>query len=940
MNSGKHRGGRFRKHRLLAAGISVGTLLAGAWASQAQVVLDGKFGTSGALTGPNYSITAAMGATHGNNLFQSFSKFNLSAGDVANFTGPANIRNILCRVTGNGASSIDGTIQSGIAGANFFLINPNGIAFGPNAVLNVSGSVAASTANYLKLSDGAKFVASLGADDSGLSTAPVSAFGFMGGNVGTLSVQQSTLAVQNGQTLSLVGGNLTVDGGIVQAPQGQINAVSVRSVGEVPVDPATMSVAQFNTAFPQQGQIQIQNLAQVDASGDGGGRIVIRGGQITVDNSLVQANTTGVTDGKGIDISALGDLNVVDGGQINCLSTAGLGAGGNITINSQSLNVNGDGVLGPDFFSPATQISTATGDMFNGGGAGKGGDIVIHTGSFTLVDSAQILSATYDFGDAGKIDITASSILIDPMLSPIAQISANSQVFTGTGGNAGGISINTGTLEMKNSALIVATTFDSGQAGRVGINAQSIDLNNSVISVGTFGSGNGGEIQINADSIHITSPIGLPTGIQAVTGSQTDPAPGGNIFINAGTLTLDNFGSIYTTTYGLGTGGNINLQVNQLNMQSSSSILASENADAGGTGNAGKISINSSLNITLNSDSSISTSTTFGSGRNIVINTSLLDLMNGATILAETHGSGSAGLVDVNAQSVNLLSGSSITASTSGAGNGGDIQIGAGILNIDGGSALLVVTTSPDFPAPGGNIRVNAGEINLSQRGSILSGSLGIGPAGNISLNSSGDITLTGGSSVSAAAPGSSGGNISLVAGSAIQLAYSQITAQAGLDGGNITLNAPSLISLLHSTVSGAADTTGSGFGNGGNLAIDPSFLILNDGSLISKSSFGNGGNISIFSDYFFQSASTIDASAPFGLPGTVSVSAPQVDLSGSLIDLPNNLLDAESLLRPDCAVRLAGDVSTFTMLGRGGLPLEPGGFVPSGSAPTIHETK
>jgi large exoprotein involved in heme utilization and adhesion len=140
--------------------------------------------------------------------------------------------------------------------------------------------------------------------------------------------------------------------------------------------------------------------------------------------------------------------------------------------------------------------------------------------------------------------------------------------------------------------------------------------------------------------------------------------------------------------------------------------------------------------------------------------------------------------------------------------------------------------------------------------------------------------------------------------------------------------------------VSGAADTTGSGFGNGGNLAIDPSFLILNDSSLISKSSFGNGGNITILSDYFIQSEGTVDASAPFGLAGTVSVSAPQVDLSGSLIGLPNNLLDAESLLRPDCAVRLAGDVSTFTILGRGGLPLEPGGFVPSSTAPTAHESK
>jgi len=70
----------------------------------AQVVMDGKFGNIGALQGPNYNITAGMGLTHGNNLFQSFSQFNLVTGDTATFSGPVNIQNILCRVTGGTAS--------------------------------------------------------------------------------------------------------------------------------------------------------------------------------------------------------------------------------------------------------------------------------------------------------------------------------------------------------------------------------------------------------------------------------------------------------------------------------------------------------------------------------------------------------------------------------------------------------------------------------------------------------------------------------------------------------------------------------------------------------------------------------------------------------------------------------------------------------------------
>jgi hypothetical protein len=51
-------------------------------------------------------------------------------------------------------------------------------------------------------------------------------------------------------------------------------------------------------------------------------------------------------------------------------------------------------------------------------------------------------------------------------------------------------------------------------------------------------------------------------------------------------------------------------------------------------------------------------------------------------------------------------------------------------------------------------------------------------------------------------------------------------------------------------------------------------------------------------------------------------------------------MLDASALLRPDCGVRLQDDISSFTVMGRGGLPLEPGGFVPSGAVPPANEKK
>jgi len=772
-------------------------LAAGASHTAAQVVLDGKFSTAGALAGPNYAIAAGQGATHGNNLFHSFAQFDLKAGDVATFSGPANIQNILTRVTGGGPSSINGTIRSDIAGANFFLINPSGVMFGPNAAVNVSGSFAASTADYLKLADDVRFVAALDADDSGLSTAPVSAFGFLGENPGSIAGQQSPLRVSSGKAITLVGGDITLDGGTVQAPGGQLNLVSVQSAGEVPANPTTLTPAEFESAFPQQGLVNLQNRALLDANAAGGGRIVIRGGQLTVDNSTIQANTTGTGAGQGIDIAVVNDLELVKGGQINSLSTQGRGAGGNINLSAGSIRLDGGGLVSTDL-NPTTRISAVSGTPTATTGTAKGGDIVIRADRLELVNSAQITSSTFGAGNAGRIEITASSIWLDARITKIAEISVNT--WSG-GGNAGNIVLCTDTLDMLNGATILAITGGTGRAGLIDINAQDVNiLSGAIMTAGTFGAGNGGNIQIVCDAMRIDgqSPFadgpGFLTGIQAVTTWRNSPAPGGSIQITANTLDLENMGSIFTTSRGAG---------------------------------------------------------------------------------------------------------------------------------------------------PGGSIEVTAGELSLGRSSTIRAAGERTGRAGNISLHAGTDVVLTDQSAVSTSAPGSSGGDIFIQAGSEIRLADSEITAQAGLDGGSITLAAPELVYLLHSTLSGEADTTGSGFGNGGNLTIDPSsFLILNDGALISKSSFGNGGNITIQSDYFFQSASLIDASAPFGLPGTVSVSAPEVDLSGSLIGLPSNLLGAETQLRPDCGVRLTADLSSFIVLGRGGLPLDPGGFVPSGAAPIFDEKK
>ena len=172
--------------------------------SPAQITLDGSLGPRETLNGPHYTISDRMGQSRGSNLFHSFGYFNLSQGESATFTWPTTITNILARITGGQPLTIDGTIRSEIPRAHLYLLNPSGIMFGPNASLDVSGSFHASTADYLRLADGARFVARLG-ETSTLSVAPPVAFGFSGPPA-ALAISGSALEVPAGQRLSLGGG--------------------------------------------------------------------------------------------------------------------------------------------------------------------------------------------------------------------------------------------------------------------------------------------------------------------------------------------------------------------------------------------------------------------------------------------------------------------------------------------------------------------------------------------------------------------------------------------------------------------------------------------------------------------------------------------------------------------------------------------------------------
>ncbi|HLO49190.1 MAG TPA: filamentous hemagglutinin N-terminal domain-containing protein, partial [Kamptonema sp.] len=193
-------------------------------AAFAQEIVPAADGT-GTIVAPNgnrYDIKGGTVSRDGANLFHSFTRFGLDAGQVANFlTNPA-IHNILTRVVGGDASVINGLISVSGGNSNLYIMNPAGIIFGPNARLDVPGSFIATTANGIGFGD--RSFNATGVNDYAALIGTPNTFNF-GPQSGSI-VNAGELAVGAGQSLTLLGGTV-INTGQLSAPGGQITIAAV-----------------------------------------------------------------------------------------------------------------------------------------------------------------------------------------------------------------------------------------------------------------------------------------------------------------------------------------------------------------------------------------------------------------------------------------------------------------------------------------------------------------------------------------------------------------------------------------------------------------------------------------------------------------------------------------------------------------------------------------
>src|ERR671932_65293 len=194
-------------------------------AVRSQLVVPANDGTNTVVKSePNRTdISGGQLSGNGANLFHSFSQFNLSQGQIANFITNPNIQNILGRISGGDVSVINGLISVSGGNSNLFLMNPAGIVFGQNARLNVPGSFFATTATGIGFGD--RWFHWAGINDYKALVGNPNQFNFNNSQVGAI-VDAGNLAVGSGQSLTLLGGTV-INTGQLSAPSGQITVAAV-----------------------------------------------------------------------------------------------------------------------------------------------------------------------------------------------------------------------------------------------------------------------------------------------------------------------------------------------------------------------------------------------------------------------------------------------------------------------------------------------------------------------------------------------------------------------------------------------------------------------------------------------------------------------------------------------------------------------------------------
>lgn len=776
-------------------------------------------------------------------------QFNIGLGETVRFLQPSQQAAILNRVTGVDPSVIQGTLQ---ANGRVFLLNPNGILFGPNSVVDV-GSFTAST---LKMADEDFLNGTYKLTQDG--TLPLAAL-----------TNQGSIRVADGGFVVLVSPLLDNQGMIVaQSGHVQLGATtqatfSVDGRGQVlfavpdGFDPQFTGGGKGGTVLLQPGQMNqlltqvVSNPLLVEAGSFSAGAngqnlahgaegLLLNSGTIQADGGTIRLDSSGasVHSADGQLQAEGGDVRLLSAGSTVSLGSVQAGPNGFAEISGKQLWLDGPVRAGTILLDPFNiEIIDAAGGSLNGslptvsGGTGSG---QVSVGQMTNLGGTVLLDATNDVFYSGTGFNLGSTLLTvragndinfqtsgSPIQASALDLQAGRNV-TLTAQNNGGLIASNGVLRViggQNVNLQADGDLLLGSPTLTTISAtnQDLSLSSAMVFNGytTFLNG-GGNFQFSAGrDLTMSNPNltqNTPAAVSLIAGQdlRLQDNNNGQMSAGVGSLTVqagrDFIGRARNGTFSVTTqaGGALDL-------------VAGRDLSLSGTSQAQLLS-GGSLGVRGQTVTANSPTLVLKGASGAVVNAT-----SGSVSLTASSGnlevSSSAGRVAVNSTvNTGLQAGSdlivnSATATRVEAGN--DVTLGSSN-SVNGYTTFI---NSPDTLISAGHDLVMS-QPNLTQNSSI----------GSVSLTAGNDLRIVSPNSSVSASVGSlavqAGRNLSgQPAGGSFTLSTSSAAGLNLAAGRNLTLAAPSGSLLLQA--------------NGGPVRVSGSNVSLSAGSTVDLNGSG-----------------------------------------------------------------------------------------------------
>lgn len=807
------------------------------------------------------------------------------------------------RITGNDPSNIDGVLGSltsqvngTLSDADLYLMNPNGVIFGPEATLNLGGSLVVTTADGVSFGEQGSFDAFNPDAPSQLLSINPSALLFSQSQPPDIQSFAQSLTLSPGQGITLVGGDVSFQNSRINGSFGsEIEVGGLAGAGRVGLEQVSgIPRLTFETESPR-GNISLDEGSSLALTGDGrvslyaqnleldngssigsflflvpglgetqAGDVVIDAqGEITIDNTSFIISALAGDDPSSDLTNSSGNIEIegrslsVSNGSLIVSASLGRGNAGNVDIEvADSIVVSGRALNG----NPSA-IGSPTGSSPGFPGSGSGGSVNLRADTIFLTDGAGISARSEsDTGDAGSINIVASDSLL-----------------------------------MNNGAFLTTETVGPGNAGQITIQTQNIQLrDDALVESATFGQGRGGNIDIMADRLIAQN------GGQISASSGRENVPGnfgrsGDIQIEITDLleldgeTVRNRSGIFAETASFSRAGDLTINTGRLIVRNGAAVSAS----AAGSGSLG----GDSGILTIVADESIDV---VGNG------------FRNSALVTEASGVGNAGDLFITTNRLAVRDGGVITSATLGQGDAADIQISASDMSISG----VGTTGSPSEISSraalgaigrGGDVRIQTNTLSLEDSGQISAASSTQDVAGNIFIDATDKITLRN-AEISTTAISSSGGDI-------------LINTLPGFESGVLALDSN-------------GDITTESLGDGGNITLLLPVVALEDSDIIARSQGGNGGNITLAT--LFSDTNPPDDQEPFDGDGKIDINADGQLSSGNivisdtsfvqsnLIELSDSLINVESLVASSCIVRSDEQGGALVISSSDSLPEQP----------------